>query len=162
MNLRPARRSRQGFTLIELLLVIGIIAILAAIVIVAINPSRQLAQTRDAQRKSDTNTIINAVYQYSIDHNGLPTTFQDCTGTVGTYSGTMMISKSQMPPAVGFVNLNALSGTYVVSMPIDPLAVYAAAGTGATGYGICKLPGTSQRIRVCARGEILSDICVER
>src|SRR4030065_2746270 len=63
-------QSRSGFTLLEVLLVIAIIAILAAIVIIAINPSKQLAEARNAQRRSDINTILNAVYQYSIDNKG--------------------------------------------------------------------------------------------
>ncbi len=64
------KTSKKGFTLIELLLVIGIIAILAAIVIVAINPTRQLGQARNAQRNSDVNTLLNAIWQYAIDNSG--------------------------------------------------------------------------------------------
>ena len=69
LNSSVARSS--GFTLIELLLVIGIIAILAAIVIVAINPSKQLGDARDAQRRSDVNTILNGFWQYAIDNAGV-------------------------------------------------------------------------------------------
>jgi type IV pilus assembly protein PilA len=104
---------KRGFTLIELLLVIGIIAILAAIVIVAINPTKQLGDARDAQRRSDVNTILNAIYQYSIDSNGnLPSTITTVateTCRTGATCGTT-------------IDLSVLTsnGKYLVSMPVDP------------------------------------------
>src|SRR5688572_8394818 len=94
MNTKISKRA--GFTLIELLVVIGIIGILAAIVLVAVNPGRQFAQARDAQRRADLLGITNAVYQFAAEHNGnLPDTDTDpnvnsfpatatCIGTGGS------------------------------------------------------------------------------
>jgi type IV pilus assembly protein PilA len=68
---RYRQRAGKGFTLIEILVVIGIIAILAAIVIIAINPARQFAQARNSQRTANVNAILNAVGQYIADNKGL-------------------------------------------------------------------------------------------
>ena len=56
-----------------MLVVIGIIGILAAIVLVAVNPGRQFAQSRNVQRQSDVNAILNAINTYQTDNNGVIT-----------------------------------------------------------------------------------------
>src|SRR5690348_13255992 len=78
-------QAQEGFTLLEVLLVVAIIAILAGIVIIAINPGKNLGDTRNSQRSADVNTIINGTYQYLLDNNGnLP--------GVGARSGAVAIS----------------------------------------------------------------------
>lgn len=136
-------RTRRGFTLIELLLAIGIIAVLSSIVIGALSPTRQLASSRDAKRQSDINTIVNAVYQYTIDNRGnLPQTINSTERPI-CQSG---ISDPEIV-AAGCVDLDVLTGAYLVSIPVDPQV--AATGTG-TRYAIRQ--DSNGRITVRAYG----------
>lgn len=119
--LSKLKNRQQGFTLIEVLLVVAIIAILAGIVILAINPNKQLGDTRNSQRRADVNTIINAIYQYSIDNQGnLPTGIpvepaaaQDICMVTGAPCSTPV-------PALVDLNVLTLNGKYLVAIPKDP------------------------------------------
>lgn len=71
--------SARGFTLVELLLAIGVIGILAAVVIAAVNPARQFAKARNAERRSDVKAVLDAVQQYSVDNRGNPPSGADGT-----------------------------------------------------------------------------------
>jgi prepilin-type N-terminal cleavage/methylation domain-containing protein len=130
-------KSAKGFTLIEVLLVVAIIAILAGIVIIAINPSKQLGDSRNAQRKADVTTILNAVYQYSIDNSGaLPASITAVATPVCKTAAA----------CAGLIDLSVLTASekYLVSIPFDP--------TGSTvnsaGYTIVK--DANNRITVAA------------
>jgi len=119
--------TKRGFTLLEILLVVGAIAIIAGIVILAINPSKQLADTRNAQRRVDVNTILNGIYQYAIDNNGtLPASITTTSTQICKTSGT----------CTGLIDLSGrtTSGTYLVSIPTDPTG----SSTNGTGYNVSK------------------------
>lgn len=72
---------RRSFTLIELLLVVGVIAILAAIVIIAVNPTEQLRKAQDAKRDHGANQLEKAIAQYQIAKGKLPNDAEILTGT---------------------------------------------------------------------------------
>ena len=130
-------RNQKGFTLIEILLVVAAIAILAGIVIVAINPGKQLADTRNAQRKSDVNTILNAISQYSIDNNGsLP---------AGISTTTTEICATGAASCTGLVDLTVLIPKYIVSVPNEPQ------GTTVNGAGYMVSKTSAGRISVSAQ-----------
>lgn len=65
--------SKKGFTLIELLIVIAVLGVLAAVVLVAINPVEQLARGRDAGRKNTVGQLNSAAQAYYTVRQGYPT-----------------------------------------------------------------------------------------
>src|SRR5260221_6288756 len=56
--------NKQGFTLIELVIVIGVLGVLAASLLVAIDPLEQLARARDAGKKSSVKQLGEAMQAY--------------------------------------------------------------------------------------------------
>lgn len=127
--------------MLEVLLVVAIISILAGIVILALNPTKQLGDTRNGQRRMDVNTILNAVYQYSIDNNGnIPSTI---TSTVTP------ICQTGSGSCTGLIDLTVLTNNekYLIAMPKDPSII---ATSGTAGYTIVK--DSFNRIAVAAPG----------
>lgn len=114
---------KKGFTLIEILLVIVSIAILAAIVLVAINPNKQLAQVRNTQRQVDINTINKALEQILIDTGiypeGITDNYQEVCAT-GSKSLEIPLTDNPGVDCTGKIDLRILIPTYIALMPRDP------------------------------------------
>ena len=113
-------KNKKGFTLLEILLVVGIIAILAGIVIVAINPSKQLAMVRNSQRKSDIKQVANAITQFYIDHSYYPASTTFSTTSLMTICPTGASTSPAAGFCTGMLNLSELVPTYLTSIPNDP------------------------------------------
>src|SRR3989338_5037918 len=63
-------RQSKGFTLIEVLIVIVILSILASIIFVAVDPATRFGDARDARRRSEVVSILNAILKYQVDNDG--------------------------------------------------------------------------------------------
>lgn len=111
-------QQKRGFTLIELLIVIAIIAILATIVIVALNPVQRFADARNARRWTDVNSLLTAVHEYIVDNNGaLPTGLTTTEKQLGTcVSGGASVCTTA---AAACLDLSTLLAKYLKSIPID-------------------------------------------
>lgn len=140
----------EGFTLIEILVVVALVAVLAAVTIIAINPAKNFSAARDTERVAEINEILNAVTQYTSEQGNAIAdlgTVPDCSGTPATIGS-----------GAGNLNLaTTLVDEWIVAIPTDP-----SGGTDAnTGYRICQT--TNGRIQIDAPNtEVGADKVVKR
>jgi type IV pilus assembly protein PilA len=136
-------KKNKGFTLIEILVVLGIIAILAAIVIVAVNPAENFQKATAATRSAGANSIVNTIGQFIVGTNG----------TIPTNIPTTLTE-------IGSALCNELLPDYTGVLPTDPDSYFEGkaitscadiTGTHNVGYKIMKA-GTApnQTITVCS------------
>ncbi|MDD4930959.1 MAG: LamG domain-containing protein [Candidatus Colwellbacteria bacterium] len=137
------RASINSFTLVELLIVIAILAVLAAAVVVVINPAELLAQARDSQRTADMKALNDVINLLIVDspsttlgtfqkvYVSIPDTSATCANITSlpslpagwTYN---CVTDSNLKKIDGTgwipIDLSAIKGgSPVPSLPIDPM-----------------------------------------
>ncbi len=140
------KRNIVGFTLIELLIVIGILAILAALAFVALNPLARFQDSRNARRWADVNAILSAARLYQVDNDGTHlSAIGDLTADYYYQIGAGdTCNDACSTPTVTLqsdcVDLEELADEkYITSVPIDPNAT--GASEDETRYYLVKQTG---------------------
>jgi prepilin-type N-terminal cleavage/methylation domain-containing protein len=124
-------RNLKGFTLIEVLIVIGLIAILAAVTVIALNPTKNFQDARNAERRGEIAQIMNALNQYSIETvNSSSFTTLLTSVTVCGVADTNIITT----PGAGLAVYTYIVPSQIAEIPADP----SSGSATDTGYDICK------------------------
>ena len=134
----------RSFTLVELLIVIAILAILAASVVIVINPGEMMAQARDAERIGSIESLKKSIDLFILDNPGsslgsLNTVYvsipdassSTCTNVSGlptlpspwTYH-CVTAANLRKTDSTGWIPLNLgniYGGSPISSLPIDPI-----------------------------------------
>lgn len=139
--------KQKGFTLIEILLVIGIIAVLATVVIVALNPAKRFADARDSRRLSDIQSILSAVQQYIVDNKGtLPSGLVTTEKQIGTaVTGCALTINNCSANTSYCLDMSTDLAKYLKSLPYDPQNGSAAT----TRYSIVADANNIVTVRAC-------------
>ncbi|MDD5547777.1 MAG: type II secretion system protein [Candidatus Pacebacteria bacterium] len=130
------KQLKRGFTLVELVVVLGILAILATVTLLVLNPAQMFAQARDSQRVSDLSTLNSAISLYlstatTTQMYGSTGSCSNCfnygntqaANCLGRHSGTSQGINSRAVDQSGWIGVNfnmATGGAPISALPTDP------------------------------------------
>ncbi len=111
--------SRRGFTLIELLVVLGILGILAAALLAAINPVEQLRKGQDTALKNIASEFVGATTSYYSTLNSLPW-FSVANGGANCYAGGNTLNAVALNSLAGCITTLVTNGELKASFQNTP------------------------------------------
>ncbi len=140
-------RAPKGFTLVEILLVIGILAVLATVVVVSLDPATRFQNARDARRLADIQSILSAVQQHIVDQRGvLPAGLDTAEKQIGTATNSCeLLSESCGASATYCLDLSSVLAPYLKDIPFDPES----GSIDRTGYTIVANSNNIVTVRAC-------------
>jgi prepilin-type N-terminal cleavage/methylation domain-containing protein len=125
---------QRGLTLLEILMTIALISIILSITIIAVNPNRQLGQSRDAVREVDTEKIYEAVQRYAVDTGRYPENVRNLSNRTEIEICVDGTSESVCDSnGLLFLESDLVPG-YLPGIPTDPSLDDGEAGTGYVLY----------------------------
>ncbi len=147
---RISNRSK-GFTLIELIVVVGILSILAAGSIVALNPVAQFQKANDSRRKSDLSQVQKTLEAYYQDNGKYPLS-----------SVSSPLYRITVPPGSTVIDWGKSWQPYMNLLPKDPTASknYVYYSTGQSYYLYASLDRGSSDPGACNSGNACSSLTI--
>ena len=137
------KSSSDAFTLVEVLIVMGIVGILTAGLLVAVNPGRQFCATENLRRIEGVNAIDDALKAY-IAEGVTAGTLTNLSSLAG--STIRLCTDSLGPMTIGTEGVNLASilvPNHLSALPLDSTSNDQAN----TGYTICRDTGVNFKVR---------------
>jgi prepilin-type N-terminal cleavage/methylation domain-containing protein len=135
----------KGFTLIELLVTIAIIAVIAAAVLVAIDPVDKIASANDSRAQADIGQIATALTTFYVNKSSYPvgTTYPT---DLATMTGTGDLTKIPVAPSTYTYGYSGTATTARVYAPLKskkysatPFFVWCNTSAGASAMSLATL-----------------------
>ncbi len=162
-------KLRKGFTLIELLVVIAVLGVLAAIVLLAVNPTEQLARGKDANRISSVEGLGKAMSNYVTNNSGAipvivgtstPATWQNTLTTSKDLSNVITVTAPASSPCIGATALSDIQAGVCYAVDVSPATKFAVWTTIESNSELLKANGNTGTACATGKGIVFFDSAV--